>query len=315
VPVVVLLGPQRFTRTLGAAVAGAGVEGLLAVVTAGWQEREAEDLDLFEHLGRRTINLMLYARSEDVFERDPDLFRAHRERQERLRELQSLYRIRLHAAREAARQLLERRAGRAGADLIEGEQEAALQELRRLDAHHLRRVRRIDEQFDTLWRPLERPSVVRHSRAIRAQLARAEALALAGGHVAILLNRLRLFGIEREIAAAPPRTIFAWSAGAMAAAERVVLFHDSPPQGPGVPEVLQAGMGWARGVLPLPHAGRRLDLGDPVRVELFARRFAPDVPVAFEDGAALEIRDEGWHADAGARRLDAGGELLPIEAA
>ena len=68
-PSLTLLGPQRFTPTLGEAVARAGVTGRLASVTAGWQEREAEDLELHEHLGERTENLMLYARSEDVLER------------------------------------------------------------------------------------------------------------------------------------------------------------------------------------------------------------------------------------------------------
>jgi hypothetical protein len=89
---VVLLGPQRFTPTLGEAVAATGFAGRLASVTAGWQEREGEDLELHEHLGERTVNLMLYARAEDAFERDPELFAAHRERQGRLRELQEIYR-------------------------------------------------------------------------------------------------------------------------------------------------------------------------------------------------------------------------------
>ena len=39
---VILLGPQRLTPTLVNAVRGAGVEGDVAVVTAGWQEREEE---------------------------------------------------------------------------------------------------------------------------------------------------------------------------------------------------------------------------------------------------------------------------------
>src|SRR5437764_598914 len=73
-----------------------------------------------------------------------------------------------------------------------------------------------------------------------ALIRRTSALAIAGGHVAVLLNRLRLFGI---LALAEGRTIIAWSAGAMAVSDRIVLFHDSPPQGPGNPEVLGAGLG------------------------------------------------------------------------
>src|SRR5512140_145621 len=180
--VVVLLGPQRFTPTLGEAVAAAGVGGRLASVTAGWQEREAEDLELHEHLGERTVNLMLYERGEDVFARDPDLFRAHRERQERLKEQQGLYRTRLVPTREAARRLL---AAEGDERLLEPEREDALRALARLDAHHLERVAAIDREFEEAWRPAERPAVRQHTAAIERQIEGVEALAVAGGHVAV----------------------------------------------------------------------------------------------------------------------------------
>lgn len=307
--VVVLLGPQRFTPTLGEAVAAAGVGGRLASVTAGWQEREAEDLELHEHLGERTVNLMLYERGEDVFARDPDLFRAHRERQERLKEQQELYRTRLVPTREAARRLLA-----AGGDeqLLEPEREDALRALARLDAHHLERVAAIDREFEAAWRPAERPAVRRHAEAIDRQIDGVEALAVAGGHVAVLLNRLRLFGVAARLG---DRALFAWSAGAMAACERIVLFHDSPPQGEGVPEVLEAGLGLVRGVVALPHARRRLRLDDSGRVALFARRFAPDRVLAFEDGGRILFRDGAASGERGVLRLDADGALTPLESA
>ncbi len=308
-PDVTLLGPQRFERTLGAAVRAAGVDGVLASVTAGWQEREAEDLELFEHLGERTLNLMLYARSEDVFERDPDLFRAHRERQERLRALQEVYRLRLAHLKRAARELLAREGD---AELLEPERESAIDALRELDAHHLVRIRAVNQRFETAWRPLSRSAVARHVAQIERTLAGAQALAIAGGHVAILLNRLRLFGIDRLLG---DRRVFAWSAGAMAVSERVVLFHDSPPQGQGNAEVLEAGLGWAAGVVPLPHARRRLALDNPLRVALFARRFAPALCVALDDGARLRSSDLGYQAEAGVSRLGADGAVVPMGAA
>ena len=49
---IVLLGPQREQRTVADAVRGLGVEGPVATVTAGWEEREAEDTELRDHLGR-----------------------------------------------------------------------------------------------------------------------------------------------------------------------------------------------------------------------------------------------------------------------
>lgn len=306
---VTLLGPQRFLPTLGRAVRAAGVEGTLASVTAGWQEREAEDLELHEHLEERTSNLMLYARSEEVFERDPDLFRAHRERQERLRSMQELYRLRLAHLKRAARELAAREGD---PELLEPELEAAIAALRELDAHHLARIRAVNDAFDAAWRPLERPAVARHVAEIERALAGAEALAVAGGHVAILLNRLRLFGIDRLLGS---RRVFAWSAGAMAVSERVVLFHDSPPQGQGNAEVLEAGLGWAVGVVALPHARRRLALDDPLRVALFARRFAPAHCLVLDDGSQVVLGEAGIRADSGVRRLTVDGRLAPMEGA
>ncbi len=308
-PTVVLLGPQRFTPTLGEAVAAAGVEGRLVSVTAGWQEREAEDLELHEHLGERTVNLMLYARAEDVFERDPELFAAHREKQERLRQLQRLYRSRLAPLRDAAWRLLS---AVGDPSLLDPEREDAVASMARLDRHHLFRVSAVNDEFERRWRPVTRPAVQRHLATIDRLFTGAEGMAVAGGHVATLLNRLRLFGIGERLG---ERTLFAWSAGAMVAAERIVLFHDTPPQGQGIPEVLDRGLGWVRGVLPLPHARRRLLLEDRERVELFARRFAPDEPLALEDGARWMARDGVPLGASGVRRLLPSGELRPVEVA
>ena len=40
---VVLLGPQRLAPTLRDAIEAVGVDGPVAAVTAGWEEREPED--------------------------------------------------------------------------------------------------------------------------------------------------------------------------------------------------------------------------------------------------------------------------------
>jgi hypothetical protein len=52
---IVLLGAQRFDPTLGALVAEHGVDGPVATITAGWQERESDDQELHEHLGRQAV--------------------------------------------------------------------------------------------------------------------------------------------------------------------------------------------------------------------------------------------------------------------
>jgi len=309
-PPVVLLGPQRFARTLGEAVREAGLSGPLALVTAGWQEREGEDGELREHLeraGTRTENLRLWERCEALLATDPELAAAHRERQERLRALQEVYALRLAHAKAAARELFAREGPPA---LLEPERRHAIEAVRALDEHHLRRVRELRREMEESHRPRRRPAVAREIAAVRREVERAAGVAIAGGHVAVLLNRLRLLGLDRMLR---DRPLFAWSAGAMAVAERVVLFHDFPPQGAGDAELLDAGLGLCRGVVPLPHARRRLRLADPVRVALLARRLAPAAVLALDDGARVTTGEEGWRARGGVAQLTAEGAVVPLE--
>ena len=301
---VILLGPQRQRQTLVDAVRGfAGVTGDVAVVTAGWQEREEEVDELREHLSARggggVVNLRLYHRTEDVFRDDPDLARAHRQRQDRLKRMQELYRLRLGHALDAARELLTRRGD---PELMLPEREASLAAIRELDRVHLERVRAVNQEADGALRLFERESVARHREELARLLEGCEGFAVAGGHVAVLLNRLRLFGVAELVGERP---VFAWSGGAMVLGERLVLFHDDPPQGAGHAEVLEAGLGFYRGLLPLPHARRRLKLGEPLRVALFARRFADLACVAMDDGATLRWEDGAWRplGGDGSRRL------------
>ena len=106
---------------------------------------------------------------------------------------------------------------------------------------------------------------------------------MAGGHVGVLLRLLTVFGV----AAAPPPAVIAWSAGAMALTERVVLF------GPGPAEVYAAGLGLLPGAVLFPHARRRLPVDDPVRLGVLARRFAPARCVVLDDGVRLDIGPGG----------------------
>lgn len=310
---VVLLGPQRLAPTIAYAIQEAGVEGTIAAVTAGWEEREGEDAELAEHLGGRVVNLRVWERAEDVYRRDPELFEATRGRHDQLRRLQGIYRKRLTHALESARELL----AEPGEDdpLLDAERESAIELVRTLDEHHLERARAIHAEFEERWRPAEREHVARHRAEIERQIADCAALCIAGGHVAILANRLRLFDVLGGIRADGSKFIFAWSAGAMALSERIVLFHDSPPQGPGNAEVLEHGLGVCRSIVPLPHASRRLRLEDELRVSLFARRFQPAVCVALDEHARVHCEAGRWRANNfETRRLSTSGQVVEIEA-
>ena len=294
---VVFLGPQRFRPTLAAALDRLGIEGRVAAITAGWQEREQEIDELRDHVHRDVANLGLYAVAEETLAADAELAEALRARQADAQELQGIYRQRLAHTLEAAREVM-RLDGRR--EFVREHRQAAIRALRTLDRQHSTRLRRLHGEFEERWRPAERPAVAAAIERLREGIENAEAVAVAGGHVAVLLNRMRLFRLDELLRDKP---VVAWSAGAMALTERVVLFHDSPPQGPGDAEVLDAGLRLARGIVALPPAARRLDLDDPVRVALMARRFGPDVPALLDEGAEFRWDGEQWSGFDGSRVL------------
>ncbi|NJO13071.1 MAG: hypothetical protein HC872_05955 [Gammaproteobacteria bacterium] len=107
-PSVTLLGPQHDAPNLRIALRELGIDGPLAAITAGWQEREGENEELQAHVQAPVHDLQLYARAERVFAGDAQLQVAHRRRQARLSEMQDLYRVRLQHAKQAAAELLGR---------------------------------------------------------------------------------------------------------------------------------------------------------------------------------------------------------------
>ena len=298
---VALLGPQGDRPTLAEHLAALGIEGPIATVTAGWQEREDEVQALQTHLDGRSVNLRLYARTEEILREDPELMALHRERQSKLQRLRQLYGVRLDHAMEAALSLVQR----PGDDpILERQRTAAIESLRDLDTEHLACVKEIRDEYRGRLAFGERPAVRRHREEVAEIVSRSAAIAIAGGHVAVLLNRLRLFDGPRLAVTLP---ILGWSAGAMVLGERVVLYHDTPPQGAGNAEVFEEGLGVVRGVVPLPHARRRLLLDDRHRVRRFAHRFSPARCFAMDDGAAITFRDGAWSATAETRELYADG--------
>jgi hypothetical protein len=303
-----LLGPQYRRPNLRECLETLGVNGPLVSITAGWQEREGEIEELRAHVALPVSDLGLYTRAEHVHAADPALASATRERQDRLQELQDLYRLRLAALMGAVTEL----AAQPGASpALRRARLGALGDVRRLDRQHLLATQREHARFARQWQPGRRPSVVPHAEALRAAIDGAAALLVAGGHVAVLLNRLRLFGIG-SLARGKP--LIAWSAGAMAVSDRVVLFHDRPPQGAAHAEVLEAGLGLVPGVVLLPHAHVRLALDDTARVREFARRFAPAKCLTLEHGSLVRWHRGRLTAAHDVRRLARSGQLAQVQA-
>lgn len=304
---VVLLGPQRFDPNVAEAAEAVGVSGRIAVVTAGWQEREAEDEELSAHLGNRIVNLELHKRADDVFRRDAEFQEAYRSRQLRYRHLQDFYRIRLEFLIESARVIANRSAPD---DILEQEQKSSINAIRMLDRHHQRQCDRVRRDFRERWEPSSRPALAEHRAELGEMLSGCAALAIAGGHVASLLNRLQLFDVAELLGADKP--VLAWSAGAMAITPQVVLFHDSPPYGVDAPQILDVGLGLVEDVVALPNPEARLALGDADRMTMYARRFAPSTCLVLPRRSWAVMEGKTLGLARGALRLEADGRVVPL---
>jgi hypothetical protein len=287
---VVLLGPQRKNPILADLLAARGIKGRIATITAGRQEAEGE-LDELGAAAERAVDLRLHARADAIFTADSSLASVHRARQDILRSLRRLYDLRLaHAV--AAIVELEHRGG--PPEALEWERHEALDALRELDARHLARVREVFAEWEPRLDLDNRPALVHHREEVADVVAASEAILVAGGHVAILVNRLRLFDVMSMLR--PEQLVVGWAAGSMALTERIVVYHDSPPWGLGNAEVFDSGLGLARDVVALPDARHRLRLDDRPRVARFARRFAPAMCVALEEGDSLSLTRDGYEA-------------------
>lgn len=301
---VVLLGPQGATPDIGAVLAEHGVRGKVALVRAGYQEREAEDAQMISWLGVPAVNLGLHRRSVELFREDTEFTTAYQARQQRLRHMQTFYRVRLEKIDDAARTVSVRYVE---PELLEQEEKVSVDQFRHLDADHIDRCDALRAAFDREWRHAERPVIARHRAEVADALSSVDALVIAGGHVASLLNRLALFDVL-ALTLALGKPVFAWSAGAMVLTERIVLFHDFPPYGSDIAQVLDAGFKVAPGVVVLPDPRRRVNLDARAGIQRFARRMAPATCIAMDHGARI-VFEHGEILRASAARLTTTGDV------
>jgi hypothetical protein len=261
-------------------------------------------------LKNRTVNLKLHSRGDEVFLEDPELRDAHRERQDQLRHRQDFYRIRLEYELECDRVIQKRNAPR---EIMAEQVEAGNDTIRELDRAHLANCVMQHTAFNEGWRLQERPSVKKHRDEIAELISNCDAVAIAGGHVATLINRLTLFGIGDMLKSGKGKTVFAWSGGAMAVSERVVLFHDDPPQGPGATEVLDAGLGLCPGAVVFPEPEKRLRMEQKDRMSRLTRRFAPAHCLLLPARSRVTWRSGQFSSAHGVLRLRPTGDVAIFE--
>ena len=281
---ITLLGPQRDPEPARRAVAELMPEGPVATVNAGWQERENDSNLLNEVLGGRMRNLELWRRWQQVHAADPDYTEAERRLRAVLEEIQTVYALRLEHA-VAGLDAVDRR--KKEPTVRAAAHRDGLRAVRELDEWLLRSVAETRAEFYAAVRLGERASIGQHRAEVAALVADSVGMVFTGGHVGVLLHVLHVFDLGRLLG--PP--VIAWSAGAMALSDRVVLFNDNAPYGAGYAEVYAEGMGAFGGVLPFPHPRRRLRLDDEDRVRLLVDRFAPRQCLLLDRGVRVDLRD------------------------
>jgi hypothetical protein len=292
-PAITVLGPQR-RPTVDRVLASLGVAGSIAVVTAGWQEREGDDAELLSLTGGRGVNLRLHARWLDGLQQDGEYARAEREHRTLLDDLQQLYLLRLDHALQAVYTIAQRPGGHPRTQQLAVED--ALSLVRLVDETHLARVRELNGEFSADWRLADREVVALHRDEVHAVLSAADCLLVAGGHVGDLLHVLHVFALAPHL---PPR---------------VVLFGDRAAQGPAHSEVYDEGLGVIVVVVVLPHARVRLRTDDLGRMSVLARRFAPASCLVLDDGARVDLGPRG-ELPPGARVIHADGRIGEVDRA
>lgn len=281
-PRVILLGPVDGSPAVGEAVAELRLDGPVATITAGWQEWEHDDEALRSTIEGASWPLSLHERAERIWESDPDFRSAHREMQRNVRLLQHAYRRQLGHAAEAWMELLDTE----GPDqLLEPMRRDAVRAIQVLDEAHVARLENVRVEFEHEMRPGDRPAIARERSEIAEILSGCAGVVLEGGHVAVLLNRLRLFGVDSVLA---DRPLIACAGGAMLLTDRVMLYHDSPAVGRGHAEVGLAGLGLVPDIVLLSDAEGRLRLDDPKRMQRLSLRVAPRRCLTLDPGERLD---------------------------
>ena len=305
-----LLGPQRPVANVGTAIAGTlNADEPIAVISAAWQEAEGDIDDVRKLVPNPLHDLNLYQRADELFAKDETLRNAYRTRQDQLIEQQQMYRLRLRHLTIAARSILR---AEGNVTAIADERRHAISQLRALDKHHLRQIRKINNRFTEQFNEQQHAALADNIAEIRQQLAGVSTVLITGGNVVVLLNRLDLFDLKPVL---EQKNLVAWSAGAMVLCDRIVLFHDRLPQGRRDPEVMCEGLGLISDTVVLPDAGNRIRKNDLIRISLFSRRFSPAACLTLDNGSELLVQHGKVRHCESVRHISRDGRLIEVSAA
>ena len=309
-----ILGPQRPEPNLRKVLDQLDVDGPVVVISAGWRHDEDELGELTDAVGPVT-SIPLYRWFDEGREHAADIRAVYRERQERIGRFKSLYRLRVNPALATVRDQIRRVS--TDPELVLQQVESATRVVRGIDAEALAAVDEVRDAYTSLADRFDNPWVRDRRDEAQEIIENAGVVLIAGGHVAVLRNRMLFFGVEHPLRSVQV-PIVSWGAGSMALTRRIVLFYDDPPEGPGEAEVLDHGLGLIEHGVLFPHARRRLRLDDAERVAALARRFAPEACLGLEHGAWVTCEDGRWvnrGTPESAFTLQPDGAVTPVESA
>ena len=311
-----ILGPQSPTSNIEDVLKIHCPPGPIAIISAGWRYDEDDISALTQAIDREIYHLPLYEWFDELGGMEPELSGLHRMRRRRILAYKKVYHLQLQSALESWESI--RKLHRKQPSLYEQDEENACRIIQNLDQQCLDRLEEIRSDFTAIEQPWLHETALPLYEEIAFTLSRCKAVIITGGHVAILRNRLKFFGLQNLLHEFldDGNQIYAWSAGAMALSHRIVLYHDDPPWEKGYPEIMDSGLGLLNRVIFFPHASSRLDLSDPNRIERLSRRFAPDTCICLENGAHLVFTNMGLEdlsAKRSAFRLSLEGTKLALE--
>jgi hypothetical protein len=260
-----LLGEQREQPRLQAALDRWGIRGPVGLVAAGWEEDEFDDAWVQAAISAPLFNSKLYEFADQLFAEDPEVLTLLRQRQDKLRELREVNQLQTDHLGAVARELLRQSdPGDAFAEPLA----LTFKQLREVDSQYMRSVNLLIRDFDRKIAPGTRPSIFSYRRRVLDRLRGCRALLIAGGHIGVLLNRLKLSRLLDHLDV----PVIAWSGGAMALGDQVCFYHHFIPHADGQVELSRYGMRWFSGLQLFPRARDRLDWSDRVELALLSRR-------------------------------------------
>ena len=131
--------------TAGSTLRALAVEGPVATITAGWEEREDDDAELDAVLDGRSRNLRLHHRMFDVLEKDPAFAAAALAFRDRHDELLGFYRLRLQGAMEGVYAVQRRTSVHGTGDAALAD---AVEAVRHIDGWYSHQLKELYRDFD-----------------------------------------------------------------------------------------------------------------------------------------------------------------------